>query len=183
MMQDERPDDDGRDGGLFNTGTDADPAAGAGRRRKRPPASVTDRALGLLTRREHSRKELIGKLTSRGLDADEVLVVVDKLTEAGWQDDGRFAESLVRARVGGGYGPIHIRAELRTHGLDSDAIVAAMDSFEGDWIENARDLVRRRYGDTVPEDLSLRRKATDMLMRRGFPGDVVRAATRYDPDE
>ncbi|MGY1425083.1 regulatory protein RecX [Lysobacter sp. A289] len=181
-MQDESS-DDGRDGGLFGTGTGTGSAVDPGRRRKRPPATVTERALGLLTRREHSRKELIAKLTSRGLDADEVLVVVDKLTEAGWQDDGRFAESLVRARVGGSYGPIHIRAELRTHGLDSDAILAAMDSFEGDWTENARDLVRRRYGDTVPDDLSLRRKAADMLMRRGFPGDVVRAATRYDPDD
>lgn len=178
-MHDERSDDEGRDGGLFGAGS----AVASGRRRKRPPATVTERALGLLTRREHSRKELIAKLTSRGLDADEVLVVVDQLTEAGWQDDDRFAESLVRARVGGSYGPIHIRAELRTHGLDSDAVAAAMDTFEGDWTEIARDLIRRRYGDTVPDDLSLRRKAADTLMRRGFPGDVVWAATRYDPED
>lgn len=179
-MQDDSSHDDGREGGLFGSG----PAASAGRRRKtREPATPLQRALGLLVRREHSRKELARKLISRGLDADEVELAVDKLAEAGWQDDARFAESLVRSRVGSGYGPIHIRAELRTHGLDDDAIAIALDSFEGDWSENARDLVRRRYGDTVPDDLALRRKAADMLMRRGFSGDTVRAATRYDPDD
>ncbi|MGQ4584026.1 recombination regulator RecX [Lysobacter sp. F60174L2] len=154
-----------------------------GRRRKRPVATTTQRALALLVRREHSRKELARKLVTRGLDPVEVDQAVDKLTDAGWQDDGRFAESLVRNRVNGGYGPIHIRAELRTHDLDSDAIAAALDSFEGDWVENARDLVRRRFGDGVADDLGLRRKAADLLMRRGFPGDVIRAATRLDPDD
>ena len=43
--------------------------------------------------------------------------------------------------------------------------------------------MRRRLGDTVPDDLALRRKATDLLVRRGFPGDIVRAATRFDADD
>ena len=177
-MQGDRPDDEGRERGLF----DADPVT-PGRRRKRQPASTTQRALGLLVRREHSRKELTRKLVTRGLDADEVAAAVDKLADAGWQDDTRFAESLVRNRANGGYGPVHIRAELGTHGLDSDAIASALESFEGDWLDNARDLVRRRYGDSVPDDPGLRRKAADLLMRRGFPGDMVRAATRFDPDD
>lgn len=166
-------------GGLFDT----EPGATKGRRRKREPATPLQRALGLLSRREHSRKELIRKLTSRGLDAAEVEAAVDKLTEAGWQDDKRFAESVVRNRTGGGYGPMHIRAELRIHDLDDDAIAAALDTFEGSWVENARDLVSRRYGDAIHDDLKVRRKAADTLMRRGFSGDVVRAATRFDPDD
>ena len=178
-MADDRPDDEGRDGGLFGN----DPVATPGRRRKRQPASTTQRALGLLVRREHSRKELTRKLVTRGLDADEVKAAVEKLADAGWQDDTRFAEGLVRNRANSGYGPIHIRAELGTHALDSDAIAAAMDSFEGDWLDSARDLVRRRYGDGTPDDLALRRKAADLLMRRGFPGDIVRSATRFDPDD
>ena len=50
-------------------------------------------------------------------------------------------------------------------------------------LDSARDLVRRRYGDGTPDDLALRRKAADLLMRRGFPGDIVRSATRFDPDD
>lgn len=105
------------------------------------------------------------------------------MTEAGWQDDTRFAENLVRMRANTGYGPIHVRAELGTHGLDSAAIAAAMDSYEGDWQENARDLVRRRFGEAGPQDLTQRRKAADLLARRGFDGDSIRRATRYDPDD
>ncbi|GAB3385949.1 regulatory protein RecX [Lysobacter fragariae] len=157
----------------------ADPDAKSGRR-GRAPATATQRALGLLTRREHSRKELTRKLTSRGVDASEVEVAVAKLARDGWQSDGRFAESLVRARVAGGYGPARIRAELATHGLERDAIAAALDTFNGDWAEIASDLVRRRYGPVAAFDLGTRRKAADLLVRRGFEGDIIRAVIRSD---
>ena len=151
------------------------------RRRGREQTPV-QRALGLLTRREHSRKELNRKLTSRGLDAAEVKAAVDRLAGEGWQDDKRFAQSVVRNRAASGYGPLRIRAELSTHGLDREAVVRAMDTFEGDWTENARDLVRRRFGAAL-EDMAQRRKAADFLIRRGFDGSSVRAATRWDPDD
>lgn len=152
-------------------------------RRVRQPLTPTQRALGLLTRREHSRRELERKLAARGVDADEARAAVEKLADAGWQDDARFGESLVRTRVGSGYGPRHIRAELGVHGLDAEAVEVAMASFDGDWTELARDLVRRRYGPAGPADLAQRRKAADLLARRGFDGDSIRAATRFDPED
>ena len=83
-------------------------------------------------------------------------------------------------RANTGYGPIHVRAELGTHGLDSAAVAAAMDN-EGDWQENARDLVRRRFGEAGPQDLTQRRRLP--ICWRGFDGDSIRRATRYDPDD
>ena len=148
--------------------------------RKGRGLTTTQRALGLLTRREHSRKELTRKLTSRGMDAAEVETVVEKLSRDGWQDDSRFAESLVRARSSGGYGPLRIRAELTTHGLDRETIASALDTFHGDWAENASDLVRRRYGPVAALDLNQRRKAADLLLRRGFDVASIRAATRIE---
>jgi len=152
-------------------------------RRPRPEPTPVQRALGLLVRREHSRKELVRKLQGRGVEAEDADAAVARLAGEGWQDDARFAESLVRARAAGGYGPLHVRAELGTHGLDRDAVAAAMDTYEGDWRENARDLVRRRFGEAVPQDLTQRRKAADLLARRGFDADTIRAATRFDPDD
>lgn len=140
------------------------------------------RALGFLVRREHSRKELTRKLTSRGLDATEAAAAVERLAGQGWQDDARFAESLVRSRAGNGYGPIRIQAELATHGLDREAIAQAMESHEGDWALIARDLIRRRFGEAT-EDPAVRRKAADFLLRRGFDSETVRAATRSGPDD
>ncbi len=159
---------------------------GSARRERRRGAreqTPAQRALGLLTRREHSRKELTRKLTARGLDRDEVEAAVGRLAEAGWQDDTRFAESLVRARANNGYGPLHIRAELGTHGLDSQAVAEALQGYEGDWLENARELVRRRFGEGFATDPARRRKAADLLVRRGFDAETVRNASRSrDPD-
>lgn len=153
-------------------------------RRKARELSATQRALGLLTRREHSRRELTRKLTSRGMDVAEVEAAVAKLAEDGWQNDSRFAESLVRARASGGYGPARIRAELATHGLDREAIADALDTFHGDWAEIASDLVRRRYGPVAALDLARRRKAADFLLRRGFDAASARTAVGedFEPD-
>lgn len=151
-------------------------------RGKRPPQTPVQRALGLLVRREHSRRELSRKLVARGLDAEEVEAAVDRLAEEGWQDDDRFAESLVRQRAASGYGPFHIRAELGTHGLDSAQVEAAMESFDGDWLENARDLARRRQGEDFAADPVRRRKAADLLARRGFPGELIRQVTRLEDE-
>lgn len=169
--------DDTRDSGQGNGDAETP------RRRRSRELTPIQRALGLLTRREHSRKELTRKLVAKGIASDEVDAAVGKLAGAGWQDDIRFAESLVRCRISGGYGPLRIRAELATHGLDRETIAAALDTFEGDWAENARDLVRRRYGEGVADDLKLRRKAADLLMRRGFNGACIQAATRFDPED
>ena len=144
-------------------------------RKPRPPLTATQRALGLLVRREHSRKELSRKLAARGVESAEAEAAIDKLSEAGWQDDARFAELLVRSRAASGYGPVHVRAELRMHGLDSDAVAAAMDGFDGDWNAIARDLVRRRLGAQGAKDPAQERKAADLLLRRGFAMDQVRA--------
>ncbi|WP_372014932.1 recombination regulator RecX [Pseudoxanthomonas sp. 10H] len=165
---------------------ESEPSSGPGERkgrRKRAEPTPVQRALGLLVRREHSRRELTRKLSARGIDAAEAAAAVERLAGEGWQDDARFAESLVRGRAGSGYGPLYIRAELATHGLPGEAIAAVLEAYEGDWSANARDLVRRRFGPAGPADLAQRRKAADLLARRGFDADSIRAASRWDPDD
>jgi regulatory protein len=147
------------------------------RRAKRVEQTPLQRALGLLVRREHSRRELTRKLLARGIEAEQAQAAVDRLSEDGWQDEARFAHGLVRSRAAAGYGPMHIRAELGTHGLPADLVAEAMDAFEGSWEANARDLVRRRVGSDLGE-LALRRKAADLLARRGFAGDMIGRVTR-----
>ena len=177
-MNHDPQDHEGAEGAADPPGTD-----GSARRRKRPQPTPVQRALGLLVRREHSRKELVRKLAARGVETTEAAAAVEHLAGEGWQDDARFAESLIRGRAGSGYGPLYIRAELSTHGLSGEAVAAALDGFDGDWTANARDLVRRRFGPAGPADLAQRRKAADLLARRGFDGDSIRAATRWDPDD
>ena len=177
-----RSGEDGRASGDGAMGEGETPAARKPRR-TRPEPTPTQRALGLLVRREHSRVELTRKLTARGVERDDAVAAVDKLEAAGWQDDTRFAETLVRNRAATGYGPVRIRAELGMHSLGREAIAGAIDTAEVDWEALARDLVRRRFGEDLAHDRERQRKAADWLLRRGFTGAHVRAATRFDPDD
>ena len=154
--------------------------------RKRRPRELTplQRALALLVRREHSRKELARKLAERGIEAEAALSAVDRLTGDGWQSDARFAEMLVRTRVAHGQGPVRIRAELGTHGLDQEKIETALQGFEGSWTDAAREVARRRFGmDLMSADVAQRRKVADFLYRRGFDGEAVRAVLSGNPQD
>lgn len=162
--------------------SESDTEVGSRRRRGGPRAEQTpvQRALGLLTRREHSRKELTRKLAVRGVEKDVAAAVVDRLTQAGWQDDVRFAESLARSRAATGYGPVRIRAELAMHGLRGEQVAAALAACETDWREAARSLVVRRFTAAALKDPAQRRKAIELLLRRGFDRNDAFAVARLD---
>ena len=159
---------------------------GGRRKRRRPEPSPAQRALGLLVRREHSRKELVNKLAARGVPKADAEAAVERMAAEGWQDDARFAASVARWRAGAGHGPLRIRAELGTHGLDEamveGAFAALAEAGEDDWLRRAYELACRRFGDGFATDLSRRRRAADFLLRRGFDGDTIRRVVRGDPD-
>ena len=156
-------------------------------RRKRPEPSPAQRALGLLVRREHSRRELERKLAARGVEQADAARAIDLMREQGWQDDTRFAISLARSRAGGGYGPLRIRQELEMHQLEAGAVDAACEALaqdgEDDWAGRARDLVQRRYGSLEGADRARRHKAAEHLLRRGFDVETARRATGFMPDD
>lgn len=147
-------------------------------RRIRQPPTPTQQAIALLSRREHSGKELQRKLQARGVSADAALQAVQRVSTAGWQDDIRFAESLIRNRIAGGYGPLHIRAELATHGLDAASIQAAIEAQAPDWPALARSLLQRRFPCDGLLDPKQQRRALSLLMRRGFAADHCHRAMR-----
>lgn len=164
-----------------------DPAGRGGGGRRRPEPSAAQRALGLLVRREHSRRELQRKLAARGVAEGEAAQAVARMSAEGWQDDTRFAVSLARSRAGAGYGPLRIRHELETHALDQGAIDAAFAALaedgEDDWNARARSLVERRFGVLEGADRARRHKAAEYLLRRGFEVGAARRATGFAPDD
>ncbi len=146
--------------------------------RQREEPSAYQRALGLLVRREHSRKELSRKLKAKGVEREDADSALDKLNKQDFQNDARFAETLARSRVSAGYGPNRIRAELGTHALSREDIDAAMEAIETDWLVTALDIISRKYGNKDLSDQAIRRKATDFLLRRGFDQKTAFAATK-----
>lgn len=172
-------------GANAGAGPDAD-AIAASRdqrtRREREPVDPAKKAIELLTRREHSRKELARKLAARGVEPEVVTATLDDLAARGWQDDTRFADTLARTRAGGGHGPLRIRAELRQHGIADSDVSEALNACDTDWLTRARDLLQRRYGAAPPADRAEAAKRGNFLVRRGFGIDTIRAALRTVDD-
>jgi regulatory protein len=149
-------------------------------RRARPQPSAYGKALGLLTRREHSGRELQRKLTRTGYSADETADALGRLREQSFQDDDRFAGLLVRSRVAQGQGPRRILAELRTHGIADAAAQQALAEEGTDWLALARQIHRRRYGAAAAADRQEIQRRAAFLLRRGFDAATVRAITHAD---
>jgi regulatory protein len=149
----------------------------------KPKRSAYDKALGLLARREHSRRELRTKLRQSGYAGEETTTAIDRLGEQHYQDDDRFAEILVRSRAAQGYGPQRIRAELKTHAVPDSRIRELLDGAEVDWEAAALDQLRRRYGGKGATDHAERARRAQFLLRRGFAAATVRRATHAEVDD
>jgi regulatory protein len=149
----------------------------------KPKRSAYDKALGLLARREHSRRELKTKLRQSGYEGEETRAAIDRLGEQHYQDDERFAEVLVRSRAAQGYGPQRIRAELKTHAVPDERIRQLLDAADVDWEASALDQLRRRYGGKGVSDPAERARRAQFLLRRGFAAATVRRATHAEVDD
>jgi regulatory protein len=137
-------------------------------RKKVSELPAYQQAMGLLVRREHSRRELKQKLRLRGKENEEIEAALETLSRQDFQNDERFAMALARSRQSAGYGPLRIRAEMTQHSLSSELINQAIEALVCDWLEMAQGLVERRYLRKIQADPSQSRKAADFLLRRGF---------------
>ena len=148
----------------------------------KPKRSAYDKALGLLARREHSRKELKTKLRQGGYEGEETGAAIERLGEQHYQDDDRFAEVLLRSRIAQGYGPMRLRVELKSHGLGDARIRELLEAADVDWTASAAAQLRRRYGAGTTDPAERNRRA-QFLLRRGFAAATVRSVTHADVDE
>jgi len=103
-----------------------------------------------------------------GAEVDEVL---DWLEAQRYQSDARFIESRVNARAGK-LGQMRIKQELAQHGVALDAETALQ--LRQTELARAREVWRRRFGDTPPSEAAERARQMRFLAARGFAGDVVR---------
>ncbi len=153
------------------------------RKRTPPPsepldaAAARERGLRLLARREHGARELSAKLRQRGASGEVAREAVAGLAERGLQSDDRYAEMLVRHRVGQGYGPVRIRAELEMAGVEGASVAAALAASETDWQALAVAVYQRKFK-APPASLAERHKHHRFLAGRGFEAEQIRGALR-----
>ncbi len=129
--------------------------------------------MDLLARREHSRSELLEKL-SRRFDKAQLEAVLDVLVEDGLLSDQRFAEGFVRHRALRGHGPARIRQELRSRGVSEDTTALAFEANDINWLDILEDVVQKKFGDRHADDLKEKARRQRFLLYRGFSHDQIR---------
>ena len=130
-------------------------------------AEIYNKALDLLSRREHSRKELFLKLINRFESQEEINLTLDKLEGKNLLSDSRFAEEYVQARRKKGFGPIKISAELEKRGVYETLISQEIDKFD-DWEKIAELSFKKKFPDGVSKDFRKLQKQKNFLSNKGF---------------
>ena len=144
-----------------------------------PGVSLKARAVGYLSRREHSRAELARKLRpyAQGDDGGaEIEAVLDDLQREGWLSNERYAQSLVHRRAPQ-RGTARIVQELRQQGLPDAVVAQAREQLKATEYERALAVWTKRYGNKPagqPPDPAEYARQARFLAGRGFSHETIR---------
>ncbi|CAN7726133.1 recombination regulator RecX [Caballeronia sp. LjRoot29] len=150
-------------------------------KRKGPQLSLRGRALGYLSRREHSRAELSRKLTPHLDEGDSLDTLLDALEQEGWLSNERFVESVVHRR-GTRLGTNRIVHELKRNGIDETLIQDAGAELNKTELARARDVWSKKFGE-LPTTPAERAKQARFLATRGFNGGTIVKVLKAGEDE
>lgn len=136
--------------------------------------------LRALRRSDRSRAEARVLLEAHDeLGEGHIEDLLDRMTDLGYLDDERLAESLVERLTRKGQGPLVVRRTLRERCIDDAAIERALEALDGD-DEDARAFelaAARATRLRGVEPTAARRRLVSYLQRRGFDGAMsMRAA-------
>ena len=185
--------------GLY-TGKELSDAEGEALAAAGAQSKLMERAVGLLSLRPMSRKELLDKLCApprpkRGKHLYEKLddapdpealqaqrealreqaeAVANRLTDLGLLNDGEYARTVVRHYAVKGYGPRKIQDELYRRGVPREFWEDAMGE-RGQDDRQIDKLVRQKLRDGEPTRENLK-KVSDYLARRGYGWEEISAA-------
>jgi regulatory protein len=137
-------------------------------------AEVREIAVGYLSRREYGIEELRQRLLQRGADSEFINRVISGLVDENLVSDQRFTEMYVRTRMRRLFGPMKIRAELRSRGITDLLIDEVMPSEQQDWFDSALQWVKKRCQGEL--DYAGRAKIYRSLMNRGFTHEQANVA-------
>ena len=134
---------------------------------------IYNKALDLISRREHSRYELMQKLNKRYPETRPLIEeVLDKLIVNNILDDERFAEMYINSRARKGFGPKKIEMELSSKHVESFIISSSLEAYDN-WIENAKKELLKKFKGIVPTDYQSKIKQKQFLFNRGFSTQII----------
>ena len=133
-------------------------------------------AVSLLSRRDHSERELMTKLAQKGY-TDGAEEAIEKLKNGGYVSDERFARLYVRElQTLKRYGKRRIEQELYRKGVDRDTIREVLDETDFDESELVS-LTERKYGRYLSDEKGIQRTINGLL-RMGYSYGEIRDALK-----
>lgn len=145
-------------------------------------SDIEQKALDLLSMREHSKLELSRKLVKRGFEMEAVNEVLDRLEARKFLSEARFAESYLAHRAKSGHGPVRIRLELKDRGVSERDIDDALTACEYDFFALAAHVLEKKFGTMPLDGLKERQKAIRFLEYRGFEQAQIRYAVEHEDE-
>lgn len=133
-------------------------------------------AVTLLSRRDHSIRELTEKLHRKGY-TQGVKEAIDKLVAGGYVSDERFARLYVRElRTLKKYGKRRIEQELYRKGVDRDIISEVLEETDFEESELVA-LIERKYSRYLGDEKGIQ-KTVNSLLRMGYSYGEIRDALK-----
>jgi len=133
---------------------------------------IYNKALDIISRREHSEKEIREKLYKKFNDHKLSELVVTSLIEKGLVNDHRFAEMYIIARKRKGFGPKKIAYELLAKGVSDDISSQALNE-EGGWRIAALNAFNKKYKNGIADNFKEMNKQKIFLQNRGFTFEEI----------
>ena len=140
-----------------------------------PEKRAYSKAVWLLGRRDHTRKELFDKLR-RDYEEEPARLAVEKLADLGYLDDEETARKLAVYLITRRYfSPKRAVQELVFRGIDRELAQHICEDQEVDIKEQILDLLNGKYANKLADEKSVRRTIAN-LQRLGYEfGDIKSA--------
>lgn len=144
---------------------------------------AVDKCYDLLSRRDHSVKELRTKLL-RTIDEKNVDKAIEKMIDYGYLDDEKYAINLVKYLSQTKHmSSSFIKQEMFKRGISSEIISNVLEDVEVNNIDSVVELILTKYKSKINADDGIK-KVTASLMRKGFSySDIKRAFENIENGE
>ena len=134
--------------------------------------AIYNKALDIISRREHSQKELTDKLIKKFNIPELVDLVINSLLDKNLINDYRFCEAYVVARKRKGFGPKKIIYELISRGVTENIASEAINQ-EGGWRDAASKAFNKKFKAGIGKDFKEQNKQKVFLQNRGFSFEEI----------
>lgn len=136
---------------------------------------AVDKCYDLLSRRDHSIKELRQKLI-RTVDEKNADKAINKMIDYGYLDDEKYAENLVKyLSTAKNMSSNFIKQEMYKRGISPDIISNVLEDSEIDNVKSVTELILTKYRNKLNAEDGIK-KVTASLMRKGFSYYDIRKA-------